>query len=66
MYFNIHSGSSAPAEHDLPSLATIFHKLSSPVRRFIIVCGDILERNRSRFVLKQHQMGTVDAERSSL
>ncbi|MGH8652582.1 MAG: hypothetical protein ACREYE_10630 [Gammaproteobacteria bacterium] len=24
MYFNIHSGSSAPAEHDLPALATIF------------------------------------------
>jgi hypothetical protein len=24
MYFNIHSGSCAPAERDLPSLATIF------------------------------------------
>ncbi|MGH8652917.1 MAG: DUF2283 domain-containing protein [Gammaproteobacteria bacterium] len=28
MYFNIHCGSCAPAERDLPSLATVFHKLS--------------------------------------
>jgi hypothetical protein len=27
MYFNIHSGSCAPAERDSPSLATVFHKL---------------------------------------
>ncbi|MGH8656883.1 MAG: hypothetical protein ACREYE_33975 [Gammaproteobacteria bacterium] len=26
--FNIHCGSCAPAERDLPSLATVFHKLS--------------------------------------
>ncbi|MCA1672815.1 MAG: hypothetical protein LC799_11640, partial [Actinobacteria bacterium] len=29
MYFNIHSGSCAPAEHDLPSLATIFSQTLS-------------------------------------
>jgi hypothetical protein len=29
MYFNIHSGSCAPAERDLPSLATVF---SQPLR----------------------------------
>ncbi|MGH8651584.1 MAG: CRISPR-associated endonuclease Cas1 [Gammaproteobacteria bacterium] len=28
MYFNIHCGFCAPAERDLPSLATVFHKLS--------------------------------------
>ncbi|MGH8522238.1 MAG: hypothetical protein ACREU9_12640, partial [Gammaproteobacteria bacterium] len=29
MYFNIHSGSCAPAEHDLPSLATVFSQTLS-------------------------------------
>ncbi len=31
MYFNIHSGSCAPAERDLPSLATIFFTSSDTV-----------------------------------
>jgi len=35
MYFNIHSGSCAPAERDLPSLVTVFSQTLSESRLFI-------------------------------
>jgi hypothetical protein len=46
MYFNIHSGSCAPAERDLPSLATIFSQALSraaPSRCQVVAhCGDLV------------------------
>jgi len=48
MYFNIHSGSCAPAERDLPSLATIFSQALSlskkvmPAQRGIHKAGPFL------------------------
>jgi hypothetical protein len=38
MYFNIHSGSCAPAERDLPSLATVFSQTLTGSDPRIFIC----------------------------
>ncbi len=39
MYFNIHSGSCAPAERDLPSLATFFSQTLSVAPALALAAG---------------------------